>query len=266
MTNRLVRFLMIIGSVLLLAACAQDNQISDNPGAQFKGQSEQKLFKSAQLELKNGSYRDAIKKLQALQALYPFGKHAQLVQLDLVYAYYQKPDLAQTIAAASRYLHLYPTSQYAGYVYYMRGLAHFYQSHDFLSDHLPIDYAQRNLHGLQQSFLDLKHVVVHYPHSRYAHDAHQRLIYIRNLMAQSIVEKAQFYYKRQAYVAASNRAIQVIEHYQRTPAVKGALLILAQSYEYLGLNQQAQQVAQIGITNFPDDKTFKRLASKQLNS
>lgn len=266
MINRLMRMLILLSSVVLLTACAQGDQISENPGAQFKGQSEQKLFKQAQLDVNNGSYRDAIKKLEALQALYPFGKHAKFVQLDLIYAYYQKPDLAQAIAAASRFLHLYPTSQYAGYAYYMRGLAHFYQSHDFLSDHLPIDYAQRNLHGLQQSFLDLKHVVKHYPHTRYAHDAHQRLIYIRNLMAQSLLEKANFYYKRQAYVAASNRSVQIIEHYQRTPAVKGALIVLAKSYEQLGLDQQTQQVARVGINNFPHDKTFKRLASKQLNS
>lgn len=253
---------MILSMGLILTACASD-QINENPGAKFKGQSEQHLFEQAQANIENGSYRDAIDQLEAMETLYPFGQHAQKVQLDLIYAYYQKPDLAETIAAANRYLHLYPTSQYAAYAHYMRGLARFYQSHSFLGDHLPVDYAQRNLKGLQQSFLDFKYVVQNHPHSRYARDAHQRLIYVRNVMAQSILEKAHFYYKRQAYVAASNRAIQVIEHYQRTPAVKGALIILAQSYDRLGLSEQAAEVAAVGQKNFPQETTFTHLTQSK---
>lgn len=257
MINRLLKVVITVVAICLLAACSS-NQINENPGAKFKGQSEQHLFKAAQANLTNGGYRDAIDKLEALQALYPFGKHAQKVQLDLIYAYYQKPDFPQAIAAANRYLHLYPTGQYAAYAHYMRGLAHFYASHSFLGDHLPVDYAQRNLKGLQQSFLDFKYVVQNYPKSQYARDAQKRLIYVRNIMAQSILEKAHFYFKRQSYVASSNRAIQIIEHYQKTPAVKGALMILTQSYAQLGLKKQAQEVAIVGHKNFPDESTFTK--------
>lgn len=258
MKNHLLRIITLVSLVVLLSACAS-NGISDNPGAKFKGQSEKHLFNEAEANLKNGGYRDAIDQLEALKALYPFGKHAQKVQLDLIYAYYQKPDLAQAVAAADRYLHLYPASKHADYAHYMRGIARFYESHSFLGDHLPVDYAQRNLQGLQQSFLDFKHVVQDYPHSPYAQNAHQRLIYVRNVMAQSILEKAHFYYKRQAYVAASNRAIQIIEHYQRTPAVKGALIILAKSYAELGLSKQAAEVAVVGHKNYPQEATFTKL-------
>ena len=243
----------------LLMACATSKTIED-PGAAFKGQTEDQVYNKAESALKKGDYSKAIKAFEGLDALYPFGQHAQQAQLDIIYAYYKDNDVPSTLAASDRYIHLYPLGPHADYAYYMRGLAEFYENHGFLETYISTDYSQRNLTSMHNAFNDFSQLVTSYPTSIYTPDARLRMIYIRNVMARHVLEVANFYYVRAAYIAAANRANEVIAHYQETTSVPGALVILTEANLKLGYVDAAARAYRVLALNYPDNPNLKELA------
>ncbi len=258
---RQLKFLFIALLTMLLVACASDKTIED-PGAAFKGKSEQQIYIGGEQALLSGDYKGAVQHFEALDSLYPFGKHAQQAQLDTIYAYYKSDDVASTLAAADRYIHLYPMGRYVDYAYYMRGLAEFYENRSFLSTYFPTDFAQRDTASLKQAFLDFSQLVYRYPNSRYTPDARLRMIYIRNIIASHELEVARFYYVREAYIAAANRANQVVQHYQQSTSVPGALVLMTESYLKLHDLANAKRSFNVLKLNFAGNPNIKTLAKE----
>ena len=80
------------------------------------------------------------------------------------------------------------------------------------------------------------------------------MIYLRNILAQHEVNVANYYMRRGAYIAAANRARNVVESFGRTPAVPDALVIMAKAYKVLemdDLSADAVRVLQINYPNHP---------------
>ena len=93
-------------------------------------------------------------------------------------------------------------------------------------------------------------MVEQYPKSAYAHDARQRMVYLRNRLADYDVHVAEYYMRRGAYVAAAQRANFAIEQYDGAPATQDALKIMIGAYEKLGLKQKVDQAQQVYAANF----------------
>jgi outer membrane protein assembly factor BamD len=87
--------------------------------------------------------------------------------------------------------------------------------------------------------------VERFPDSKYAEDAHQRMLYLRNNLAKNEVHVATYYMKRGAYIAAANRAQYVVERFQRTSAVEDALEIMVDAYRRLGKDQLAADAQRV---------------------
>ena len=66
--------------------------------------------------------------------------------------------------------------------------------------------------------------------SKYADDAEKRLVFLRDSMAKHETYIANYYLKRGAYIALSERAKYMLETYPDAIATKDALLILIESY------------------------------------
>jgi len=103
--------------------------------------------------------------------------------------------------------------------------------------------------------MDFSELVALFPNSQYSKDARQRMIYLRNMLAEYELHVAKFYMKRGAFVAAANRAKTVIESYQRTPAVREALVILAKAYKIMNLNDLSNSTLKVLKLNYPDKTT-----------
>ncbi|HXW75000.1 MAG TPA: outer membrane protein assembly factor BamD, partial [Steroidobacteraceae bacterium] len=86
--------------------------------------------------------------------------------------------------------------------------------------------------------------------SEYAHDALQRMVYLRDRLASYEVHVAAFYYKRGAYVAAAQRAKGAIEQYDGAPAVRDALQLLMQCYAKLNVQPLEQQTRLVYDANY----------------
>jgi outer membrane protein assembly factor BamD len=103
-----------------------------------------------------------------------------------------------------------------------------------------------------QAFDDFSELSRRFPDSAYTADARQRMIYLRNVLAQYEINVAEFYLRNKAYVGAANRAQYVIEHYQQAPQTGDALAILTRSYLALQQKSQADEIRQVLALNYPN--------------
>jgi outer membrane protein assembly factor BamD len=237
-----------LSSAVLLTACAS----ATDPAEAYKGESDQQIYRGGEDALRDKNYGEAIKRYEALDVQYPYGQHAEIAQLHIIYAYYMNSDYLAAEAAADRFVHAHPTNPHVDYAYFMRGLANYYQNMGVFERLFSIDFATRDLSQLKKSFNDFAELVNRFPDSRYAPAAHQYMIYLRNVLANHQLEVAQYYYGRQAYVAAANRASLVVRYYQGAPAIPQALLMMAKAYHQLHQTQLENQTILVLAYNFPN--------------
>jgi outer membrane protein assembly factor BamD len=79
------------------------------------------------------------------------------------------------------------------------------------------------------------------------------MVYLRDRLASYEVHVARYYYKREAYIAAAQRARTAVEQYDGAPAVREALTILIQCYDKLNLEPLAAQTRQVYAANYSGD-------------
>jgi outer membrane protein assembly factor BamD len=92
-----------------------------------------------------------------------------------------------------------------------------------------------------------------YPASPYAADAEQRMVFLKNRLADYENHVADYYLRRGAYIAALNRARAALEEYNGTPANEKSLRIMEQSYEKLGMHDLAADARRVLELNFPGE-------------
>ncbi len=239
----------------LTTGCAS----TSDPADAFKGETGEQIFQKGEKAMREHSYRDAIKRFEALDVQYPLGHNNEIAQLQIIYAYYMTDDFALAEASADRFIHAHPTNPYVDYAYYMRGLSNYYQNMGVFERIFAIDLAKRDLNQIKKSYDDFAELVERFPDSRYAPAARQYMIYLRNVMANHELQVAQYYYDRSAYVAASNRASTVVRHYQGAPAVPDALVIMVKSYRALQLKANEQEAMAVLQYNFPNSSYLQEV-------
>src|ERR1700721_1868360 len=87
----------------------------------------------------------------------------------------------------------------------------------------------------KKSFEAFDDLIKKYPHSQYVGDARQRMIFLRNRLADFELYVAQYYMRRGAYVGALNRAKFCVENYDGAPAVQGSMEVLVDAYRRLNM-------------------------------
>lgn len=76
------------------------------------------------------------------------------------------------------------------------------------------------------------------------------MISLKNRLAKYDLAVAQFYMKRGAWLAAANRAKQVVESYPDTDTLQPALTIMSEAYDTLGLTEMANNAKAVRKANF----------------
>ena len=246
---KLFNFVFLISLTVLLSACATQ---SNDPLTAFQGQSVGQIYQTAKESLANRNYAHAIKAYEALEVIYPFNRYSERAQLELIYSYYKNGDSPAAKVAAERFIHLYPNSASIDYAYYMRALADMDQDRGWYLRYVPIDLSERDPGTMRLAYQEFAQLIDRYPRSRYVADARQRMIYLRNLFASYELHIADYYFRKKAYVAAANRASEIVQRYSGAPEVKKALIIMIKSYRALGLEDLANQSLAVFKLNFPD--------------
>ena len=224
-----------------------------------------RLYADAKDELGSGNWAAATKALQKLESRYPFGRYAQQAQLDLAYASYKEGERGEALVAVDRFIRLHPTHERLDYAFYLKGLINFNSREGLIARMAGQDLSERDQQASREAYEAFKQVITRFPQSRYAADALARMKFLVNAMASGEVHIARYYYNRGAYVAAVNRAQDVVSLYKQTPAMEEALNLMALSYDKLGLTELRDDTLRILERTFPQSR-FLAAARRAANA
>lgn len=252
----LVKSVLISVLLVMVQGCETFESLTkDKPSSkeeEYAGWDEKKFHDQAQEALDKKSYQKAVSLYEAQEARYPFGDYAPQAQLNVAYAYYKNDDPEAAIAAADRFVKTHPRNPSVDYAYYLKGLVNYNRGIGFIDKFLPTDSSQRDPGPARDSYDNFQELIRRFPDSRYATDAKQRMISLRNNLGMYEIHVADFYMRRKAYEAAVNRCNYVLKEFQRTPAVPVALEIMQEGYRKLGLNDLAADAERVYKLNYPN--------------
>ena len=208
------------------------------------------LYKRAKDALTAGSYTEAIKLYETLESRFPYGVQSQQAIIDTAYAHYRLGERAQAIAAADRFIKLYPNHENVDYAYFVKGLANFIEDLGLLSFIATQDLSERDQKSAREAYTTFKTLSEKFPQSRYTADSRLRLRYLVNALSKNESHIARYYYNRGAYQAAINRAQACLTNFPNTPANEEALNVIVQSYRAMGNTQLAADTERIYLSTY----------------
>jgi outer membrane protein assembly factor BamD len=246
MNMRISRTLAIV-LLGFIAGCAGNDEVQDAVSNITQA------YETAQTSIERGNYRRGIQIFEAIQARYPFSDLSRQIQLELMYAYYKSGQREQAAEAADTFMRENPTHPRVDYALYIKGLAHFEEGAGFLERWFRKDVSRRPPKDFDLAYSSLRRLVERYPASQYAPDAEQRMIYLKNRMADYENHVADYYLRRGAYVAALNRAKGALEDYNGAQGNAESLSIMARAYDKLGMAELAADTRRVLAENFPGE-------------
>ena len=238
-------------ALLVLVALAGAGCTSTSPTRDVSASAES-LYRSAKDALTRGDFLTAIDTFETLGARYPFGTYTQQAQLDIAYAYLQQDEHDNAVAAADRFIKLYPRSEDIDYAQYMKGLANYRRGSSAFERVFPRDMARVNQNWLRTAYAEFDTLVRRYPDSDYAPDARERMAFLRNEMARHELVTARFYFERGAMVAVVNRVNYLLERFDGSAHVPDALALLARAYDALGQDDLAADARRVLAATDPE--------------
>ena len=210
----------------------------------------EELYERGTASMRSGNYPTALAYYQQLEARYPFSNVTRQAQLDMIYVYYRARQPESAIDAANEFEQENPTHARVDYCLYMKGLIYFDAAPNFLERMFRVDMSERPPRDTLLAFATFDDLIRRFPDSEYIPDARQRMVFLRNRLAEYENHVAGYYIDRGAYVAAVNRAKHAIEHYPGAPALEDSLTLLARAYSLLGLSDLAADAQRVFNANF----------------
>lgn len=239
--------------VTLLSSCSYWENVLKEADPTI-GMSAAQIYTQGKEFLDVEDYPNSIKYFDILEARYPFGKYSTQAMLDLAYAAYQSNLKDEAIVNCDRFIRLYPNHPNVSYAYYLRALSNFDKDRNFITEIFGQDPSKYDVTKLRQSFDDFTIVVNKFPKSKYAKDSRNRLIYIKNMIAENELYIAKYYSKRSAHVAAIERVKYMLQNYSGTPSTEEGLLVMIDSYNNLKMKDLAYDASRVLKENYPEYK------------
>jgi len=235
--------------LMLLTACVAALSVAACAGTRprarlaYEERPVEALYNTGYQRLERRRWSDAIDYFQEVERQHPYSEWARRAILMQLYAYYQNGEYTDAIAAADRFIQLFPGNPSAAYAFYMRALSNWEQITDVGRDQ---GYAQQALGGLRD-------VARRYPGTPYARDALVKIDMVNDQLAGKEMAIGRYYQRQNQPLAALNRYKAVIENedFQRTSHTPEALYRLVEVNLALGLKDEAVRNGAVLGHNFP---------------
>ena len=233
-------------AALTLSACAGR---ADRPRLAYEERPVEALYNTGYQRLEQRRWRDAVDYFQEVERQHPYSEWARRAILMQVHAYYEAGDYTDAIAAADRFIQLFPGNPSAAYAFYMKALCNFERITDVGRDQ---GYAQGALDGLRD-------VQRRFPGTSYATDATVKIDMVNDQLAGKEMAIGRYYQRAHQPLAAINRYKMVIdnESYQRTSHTPEALYRLVEVYLELGLKDEATRNGAVLGFNYPGSRWYQ---------
>lgn len=245
---KVVKRLAVI-TVMSIGLSACTSSPAEEETERLPDRSPQAQYQKAKAALNSAMYNNAISILSQLESRYPFGPLTRQIQLDLMFAYYKSGQFEQALPAIDRFRNLNPNHPQLDYVAYLRGLVNMESGINNFQNFFGVEDADKDMSSTRDAFNDFKMLIERYPNSKYVADSKTKMVYLLDKLARHEVVIAEYYMRRQAYVAALNRCKYVVEYYQHSNSVKPALEIMVKAYDALGLEEMKADTQKVLAQN-----------------
>jgi len=225
--------LLVLLATIAVSGCSRMKGMFKDKDA-LEGQPVEEIYAKGQRSMHNGNWDNAVTSYKRLVAQYPYGAYTEQALVETAYAQFKMGNNEEAISTIDRFIRTYPTHRNTSYMYYLRGLVNSNRDTVFLQKVWSLDASRRDLATPLQAYNDFTIVTERYPNSRYAADARQRMVALRNLFARHEIETAMYYIRRGAWVAAADRAKYLLETYPQSQYQNDAVAVLATAYTQLG--------------------------------
>ena len=202
------------------------------------------FYEHAKDAFKGEQWESAINYYEKLKAYYPYGKYAEQSYLELAYCYYKFGEPESAIRELDEFIRIYPKHRAIPYALYLKALSADSINKSWFDSWLT-DPAYRDMDSTQDAYKAYMQLLNRFPNSKYAASSRKRLIVIRNRLARHEYQVAQYYYQREAYLAAVNRTKYILEFYPRSMVNFSALKLMKESYLKLGMENNAKDVQKV---------------------
>lgn len=255
MTFSITRLPILLLLLTVLAGCQSTKDFFGIDGEPNLPETEtlpvEELYAMGKKELDEGDYDKAEKVFTRLVARFPYGAISEQAQLDLAFAQFKLAKYEEASSTVSRFIKMYPVSTQIDYAYYLKALINFDRENRWLAKIARLNMSARDLGAAQQSYNDFNEVIRRFPTSKYAPEARDRMIYLRNRLALHDLDVGIFYYNREAYVSAAGRAKYLLETYPQSSVENDAVALLTAAYTAMGQETLAQDSRRILEANDP---------------
>ncbi|MGH8688611.1 MAG: outer membrane protein assembly factor BamD [Burkholderiales bacterium] len=245
--------LALAAAALLAAGCGSTPEAPDETA----NWTVEHLYGEAHDAMKSRDWKKAIDLLDKLEGRFPYGRYAQQSLLDVAYAHWKYDERPAAIASLDRFIKQYPSHESLDYAYYLKGVIFFTEAPGLFAFLSEPDFAERDPKASREAFVAFHEVTTRFPGSKYAPDSAQRMRYLVNSLARHEVHVARYYMKREAYVAAANRAQQAVLNFPQAPATEEALYIMIEAYKALGLEALRADTERLMHLNFPKSAWYQ---------
>lgn len=241
----------LLGLSLCLVGCAT---VEKDP---TDGKTAQQIHEEAKDFVDSVQYDKAIAYFDKVEGKAAGTVLGEQAQLDKAHAQYKNGDHVMALATLDRFMRLHPSHPATDYALYLKGMASYKSNDGLIERWFPQQLAERDSDAAKTAFGVFKTLVTRFPDSKYAADAKKRMAYIAASLVVSEVKVAEFYLERGAYVAAANRAQQILIDFPEDASVEKALEILVRAYDKLGIRQLRDDNLRVLKRSFPDNALSK---------
>lgn len=227
-----------------LSACAGKNK---KPELAYVERPVDQLYAQGARRLDERRWTEAVDYFLEVERQHPYSEWSRRAILMTAYAYYEGNQYEDAIAAADRFIQLYPGSPSAPYAHYLKAICYFEQIMD----------VQRDQGATQNALVALRDVARRYPTTAYARDARVKIDMVHDQLAGKEMAVGRYYLRDNQPLAAIGRFRTVIDDYQTTSHTPEALYRLTEAYLTLGLAEEAKRNAAVLGHNYPGDRWYK---------
>jgi outer membrane protein assembly factor BamD len=228
LTNLLFLTFMVFGAI----GCAPSKSITTQEKQQDTikeaAAADLQLYNDAKAALLTGNYPAAVASLNALAIRHPLNNYAHQALLETAADNIKRGQAATAVANAEKFISQNPNHPHVDYAYYHRGLVAFYDSVPALEAGDSATTTPQASAPVRRAFQYLSELLRNTPSSAFAADTTQRMLHIRNTLAQHEVNIAKHSLAQGEHARAAARAKYIVQNYQPSPAVADALAILTQ--------------------------------------
>ncbi|WP_449467527.1 outer membrane protein assembly factor BamD [Stenotrophomonas humi] len=238
--------------LLVLVFAATGCHRGDKKKDADEGAPVEQLFEKSHTLMEGGNWSGAENSFKRLIAQYPYGPYTEQAMIESAYAQYKAGKNDDAVSSIDRFIRTYPTHRNIAYMYYLRGLANGNRDTVFLRRVWSLDPSRRDLSTPRQAYADFNIVADRYPNSRYAADARQRMVILRDIFAQHELDDGLYYARRGAWVSAAGRANYLLETYPQSAFQYDAVALLGEAYTHLGNKTLADDARRVLELNQPE--------------